>query len=269
MPGRKPGQSPMKQLNLDDYGLDHFTAERLNPLMGWYKGKKIDERRYRSRFNLRGGYNDKDPYIWTERLADWRRMERIYFRTKQDYNEASKAYWGYLKELWEQTKKIAGKAASKNLQGYILQELPHPSKRKKRLSSYLLDVHRARGGEEGLSTTHRARKEFKGNDASYYWGWLGTDEEERASELHRRNDTCMRRFGLAQMAFNESVRIRLAAWWKHQAEERGDSQWEYYYSHRKVFTAIENDGRTYGWISGMGGQGDLVWSPDEPPTFFK
>lgn len=89
------------------------------------------------------------------------------------------------------------------------------------------------------------------------------------AERRRRNDVCQKRFQMAQSAFMEAAKIRLAGWWKHQAEERGESQWGYRYSQRKVFTAIDNDGRSYGWISGMGGQGELVWSPDEPPIFFK
>ena len=268
-----PGQSPMKQLNLDDYGNGSFAEEELTQLISWHRGKKINPKRYRRKFNLWGGYSEKAPFVWVERLKDWRRMERLYHRTQLAYSASSQAYWDYLRDLWKQTKKMAGPAA-KNLQGYLLQELPAPG-RKKKVSSYLLDVHRCRDSygdgkdKDPIATTHRDRKEFKGNDASYYWGWLGTAEEERASELRRRNDACQKRFQMAQSAFMEAVKIRLAAWWKHQAEERGESQWGYRYSSRKVFTAIENDGRSYGWISGMGGQGELVWSPDEPPIFFK
>lgn len=275
----------MKQLNLDDYGNGRFAEDELNRLVVWRlktRGKKkISEkeaRKYRQKFELfgyPGGFGRDDrPFVWVERLADWRRMERLYHKTGKAYNESSKAYWDYLRKLFTDITEAVGAKAAKNFQGYLLQELPAPGGKKK-VSPYLLDVHRCRdsysGDKDPIATTHRDRKEFKdkGNDASYYWGYLGSEEEEIASALRRRNDVCLKRFHMAQAAFQESVKIRLTAWWKHQAEESGDNQRGYKYSHRKVFTAIENDGRSYGWISGMGGQGDLVWSPDEPPIFFK
>jgi len=263
----------MKQLNLDDYGNGRFAEEELTQLISWYKGKKINPKRYRQRFNLFGGYGEKSPYVFVERLRDWRRWERLYHKTGKAYSASSKAYWDYLRGLWKKTKKEMG-APGKNLQGVLLQELPAPNQgKKKKVSPYLLVIEQCRSGydnsPDAISTTHRDRKELRGEDARFYWGFMGSEEEEIASALRRRNDVCQKRFQMAQSAFHEAVKIRLAGWWKHQAEEAGESQWGYRYSQRKVFTAIENDGRSYGWVSGMGGQGDLVWSPDEPPIFFK
>lgn len=253
----------MKTLNLDDFGGEYFTPERLQPLMSWHRGKTVDPRRYRQRFNLRHGYNEKDPYMWTERLADWRRMERIYHRTLQDLHVASEAQWEFYNTLWAATKKCCGPQAKK-LDGFLLQDL----KPGKRTSSYLRYIHKCNyAGKDSLASTHKDKKELKGQDPTVYWGWLGTPEEEEASRLDRRAEQVRMRHSLATVAFNESVKIRLATWWKHQAEARGDSEWAY--RQRKVFTAIENDGRSYGWISSCGGPGELVWSPEEPPTFFK
>jgi hypothetical protein len=257
----------MKNLNLDDYGDGRFSEKELTELVSWYKGRKVNPLRYRQKFNLHGGYGEKSPFVWVIRLKDWRRMERLAHRTLQDYDAACKALWGFYKQLWTNTKKEMGKP-SKNLQGVLLQQLPPPGSKKK-VSSYMTVIMNSRHGDEGISTTTRARKELRGDDASFYWGYLGTAEEERACELQRRNEVCMKRYHMAKAGFEEAVKIRLAAWWRHQAEERGDSQNGYSYGHRKVFTAVENDGRSYGWISGIGGPIELVWSPQEPPTFFK
>lgn len=282
-PGASPGSPCMKTLNLDDYGQSRFSEAELSQIVGWTlrangRKKKISEkeaRKYRQKFELFGYNRDDRPFVWVARLADWRRMERLFHKTGKAYSVSSQAYWDYLRSLFTNITEAVGEKAAKNFQGFLLQELPAPGSKKK-VSTYLLDVHRSRdsyydSSENAIATTHRDRKEFKdkGNDASYYWGYLSSEEEERASELRRRNDVCMKRFQMAKAAFLEAVKIRLAAWWKHHAEESGDAQWSYKYSHRKVFTAIENDGRSYGWLSGMGGQGDLVWSPDEPPIFFK
>lgn len=245
----------MKTLNLDDYGLEHFTPENLNALMTWHRGKKIDPRKYRARFNLRrGSYGDKEPFIWTERLADWRRLERLYHRTQEAYWKAQGEYWDYLKKLYTLTQKQCGK----KVEGYYLQQLNRLGK----AGPYLDLVTKGRH-DEGISKSSRARSESKAWDASIVWIWLGTPEEKEANRLDRRAEQLRRRFNLAEAAFTESVRIRLASWWKKEAADNED------YRYRKVFTAIENEGRSYGWISGMGGQGDLVWSPDEPPIFFK
>jgi hypothetical protein len=257
----------MKQLNLDDFGLDVFSPERCRLLISWYevsgKKRKTIERKYRKRFNLCRGSSDEDPYVWLERLADWRRMERLYHRTQKDYNASFKAYWDYLRTLWQKTRKQMD-ACAKNLQGILLQELPASGTKKKK-SNYFLVIQPDGHDAEEISIAYRDCKDLKSHDASFYWGYLGSEEEEIASVLRRRNDSCMKRFHLAQAAFVEAVRIRLAAWWKHQPEESGDKS----YSHRKVFTVIENDGRSYGWVSGIGGPGELIWSPDEPPIFFK
>jgi hypothetical protein len=248
----------MKQLNLDDFGLEAFTPERINPLMAWHRGKKLDPRKYRERFNLRRGYGEKEPYVWLERLADWRRMERIHSRCYTDYVKASDEYWAYLKVLWNLTKKQCGK----RVEGYYLQTL----KPGKKTSKYMDHIHMS-GYEKTLSKGSRDRKEAKPTDASTAWIWLGTPEEEEANRLDRRADQLRARSSLAEVAFMEAVRIRLASWWREEAKKAGGN--EYVYSRRKVFTAIENDGRSYGWISGMGGPGEMVWSPHEPPTFFK
>ncbi len=251
----------MKTLNLDDYGLEAFTAERLNPLMSWIRGKKVDPRRYKPKFNLFRGYGDNDPYIWTERLEDWRHLERLHHRTKTDYYGASEAYWKFLKGLWDETRKQCGK----KVQGYYLQRLT-PGKK---TTSYLTEVHQY-NGRDAISTTHKSKKEAKAGDASIAWIWLGTPEEVEANRLERRQESTRKRAGLAESAFNEAVKIRLAAWHRMEATNNGKSEYDYdYWRGRKIFTAIENDGRSYGWLSGMGGQGDLVYDPHCPPTFFK
>lgn len=252
----------MKQLNLDDYGLEAFTAEALQPLMSWQRGRKVDPRKYKHRFNLRRGYGEKEPFIWTERLADWRHLETLHHRCQSDQATSSSAYWDYLKVLWKRTQAECGK----KVQGYYLQQL-RPGKRS---TSYLLEVHRNRDyGKDSIATTHRQKKEAKAGDASFAWIWLGTPEEKRANLLEARAQTCSTRSQLAQTAFQEAVKIRLASWLRQDAKASGLSEYDYEFRGRKVFTAIENEGRSYGWISGMGGPGELVWSPHHPPTFFK
>jgi hypothetical protein len=257
----------MNRINLDDFGNDRFAKDELEQLMSWYGKRKVNPKKYRAKFNLGYGYRDDTPFVFLTRLADWRRMERVYNKTQQLYHAALTAKWDYMKFLWDQVKQEVPEGF-KNMQGMLLQELEAPSKRKKKVSPYLLVVEKSRyGGKESLSTTHKERKEFKdGQDARMYWGWLGTKEEERFNELRRWEETRRRQHGFAQNAFREAVKIRLAAWWKHRCDELGHAEWEY--SQRKVFVAVENEGRSYGWVTGMGGPSELVWSPEEPPTFF-
>jgi len=248
----------MKQLNLDDFGLEAFTPERLAPLMGWYRGKKHDPRKYKQRFNLQRGYNEKTPFVWLERLQDWRRLERVYNKVSTDLKMSDDAHWSHLKELWKLTKKQCGK----RVEGFYLQEL-RPGKK---TSTHVQYIHVDRN-YNSLTMSHRTRSETTPNDASVAWIWLGTPEEEELARLHRRVKSCRARLGIAHAAFQEAVRIRLASWWKFEMEKSGDNY--RLYSHRRVFTAIENEGRNYGWLSGIGGQAEEVYTPHDPPVFFK
>lgn len=245
-----------ERLNLDDWGGERFDSKKVDA--------RWDGKLMRARFELEHPWDRdrKRPFIWQTRLADWRRLESVYHRLNVRSGKAGTEYWDYARNIWKQTKKICGK----EFESYYMQLLPAACKRKKREKLHLTNVHRSRDGYErrkiNIAMSSDSGDRADPLNAKHVWIWLGSPEEEQFNILRRRQDETHHRTGLAHVAFEEAVKTRLFAWYNSSFSER-----ERYMYRQQVFVAIENDGRSYGYLMASGAL-QPVWAPGQKPRLF-
>lgn len=244
------------RLNLDDYGAERFDPAKIN----FKHGNKT----YRAKFEpYRGGYgaDDRAIYIWQDRLHDWRRLERLCFKTRMLATRASEKEWTFITDLWKRTRKICGP----RVESYYLQLLPAKPKKKEKI--YLTRVERDRDHYNGrkirvhMSSCSSDEKPDP-LDARKVWIWLGTDEELQFNVLRRRAEQLRKYRELATAAFEEAVRARISTWYANNFSDEEKYKWR-----RSVFTVIENEGRSYGYVV-QAGQCQPVWAPPDKPLLF-
>lgn len=244
-------------LNLDDYGGESFDPHNVNHLYSY--GNRL----VRRKFELERSWSDKEraPFVWRDRMGDWRRLERLYNLADGKHQEAWAAYWHYAEELWKRTRKICGKRA----QSYYIQFLPPMCKRSKGEKPYFHQVQEsrdvwARSKSKISMTSCSDTTKIDPQDAKHVWIWLGSAEEEEFNRLRRRAEQLRRYSGLAWRAMIEAITVRLHAWNKANADNP-------YFYEKKRFVSIRCNGRSYGFLIGAGGV-DPVWAPPQKPPMF-
>lgn len=269
-PASPDRDNPMfERLNLDDFGGDRFDPKVVNALYG----KKLVRRRFDLERHNYSREDSRPAFVWQDRMGDWRRLERLYHKLEVRDRLACNEYWKYATELWKRTVKICGK----RVQSFYIQILDPPKseppkKGKKAEKPEPAPLYEVRKNDRSyerkslitMSTTSRTDAgKVDPQDARHVWIWLGSPEELEFNRLRRRSDQIRRYKHLTQTAFNEAVSSRIADWRK-----RAHGTDDVYYYERQNFVAIENEGRSYGFI--VGGRGGFVpvWAPPEKPPLF-
>lgn len=256
--------------NLDSYGVERLEDAAWRP--GWCELTQTVKERCRNRFYPLSPHRlprDKEPtpFVYIDRLIDWRRMERVYNRTMQDYSKAWSTYWEFATELFRQTVKVCGR----KVEAYYIQDVNKPPHKGKKTKEYdLLKISRDRDRDYTkklriCESSFMERDEANPHDASVAWIWLGTAEELEFNRLRKRADQCRRRNDVAARCFNEAIVYRLADWRKKKLGD--ESGWSHI--DRKLFVAIETSGRSYGFLVGCNGFAEPVWSPPEKPLLLR
>lgn len=234
--------------------IDNYGAEVFETIIRQQSWTTSSGKFHEATFNPYTHQNDDiKTFIYIKNLRDWRRIERLYFKTQPSVADCYKRYYDYAAKLFKQTKRLHGKGAK----GFYLKH-SYESK------SLILVEASHHSMADTISIGTASAKEADPEDASISWVWVDTPEQDEFHRLYARAEDSTRRNFIVRACFHKALKFRLQDWCRQKFKDTPR------YVDEKRVVSVENEGRSYGFVVGyMGEIEETLWAPHRMMTSFK
>lgn len=238
-------------ISLDDYGEANFCKEIKR--QSWTDNSGKHHKAVFEPYNHGYGADENKTFIYIKNLRDWRRIEKLYFKTHETISECFKQHYDYADKLFREMKKSYGTGAK----GYFLKRSYN--------STFFIHVSKDYNNhDERPSISTYDIEKADAHDASIVWSWIDTPEQDEFNRLSARAEQSTKRNFIVQSSFHRALKFRLQDWCEQKFGNK------YRYASEKRVVSVENEGRSYGFVVGcMGEIEETLWSPTRMMTSFK